>query len=143
MSPAFLSLLCIGVLTISWVFFIHRKCREHLFVAVAGVLVSTGGCLNFLVKSQNQWKMPVAPLNASDAFSIAASEQWRVMDGETHLNILGDWIYLGFVTLSIGDILMALGMTLYTLAYLLTLFPGVFGSLLCKYKKEQTLRPAS
>ncbi|MBW6463306.1 MAG: DUF5317 family protein [Bacillota bacterium] len=97
------------------VFIIMQKLQTGI------ILIGIGILLNLVVITANQGKMPVDTSRLPDnvAAELAAgtmSPFHTVSDEKTNLSLLGDWIpvwYKDNRLLSIGDILLALGVIIY------------------------------
>lgn len=95
------------VVIVAWTIWHWRRLR--------GVwVVSLGGALNVLVIAANGARMPVAHESAGSLDSRGTYGQYTLMDPQTNLNFLGDWIRLSPVAgaYSIGDVIIALGLAI-------------------------------
>lgn len=95
------------VVIVAWTIWHWRRLR--------GIwLVTAGGALNVLVIAANGARMPVAHEFAGSLNSRQTYGQYTLMGPNTNLNFLGDWIrlYPAPAVLSIGDVLIALGLAI-------------------------------
>jgi hypothetical protein len=76
--------------------------------------VTAGGLLNLVVIVANLGRMPVAADLAGPLLGRGHIGQYTLMGPDTHLNFLGDWIYIRPIpeAYSPGDLLIALGIAL-------------------------------
>lgn len=77
-------------------------------------LVAAGAALNVVVIVANNARMPVAPELAGAVLPRTNPGLYTLMDSQTNLNILGDWIKLGPIpeAYSVGDVLIALALAI-------------------------------
>ena len=77
-------------------------------------LLTAGAALNLLVIASNSGRMPVASELAGALARHGTLGQYTVMTSATHLNLLGDWIWLNPLpeAYSPGDVLIAVGLAI-------------------------------
>jgi hypothetical protein len=72
-------------------------------------LVSAGAALNLIVMVANGARMPVAAAAAKSLVQAGHSGQYTLMDANTNLAWLGDWIAVLGAVYSPGDVIVGLG----------------------------------
>lgn len=89
------------------------RLRLYAEACIGSAMTVAGTCLNRWVISANGGRMPVWPTLSrltgyyrDGAIEASADRVHMLMTEVTRLNILGDWIDVGFSVMSIGDILI-------------------------------------
>lgn len=80
---------------------------------LGSLMVAAGTALNRWVMSANEGRMPVLPTLSrltryyrDGSLEAAGDSVHMLMSGSTALNLLGDWIDVGFSIMSVGDLLI-------------------------------------
>jgi hypothetical protein len=88
-------------------------------------VIAAGALMNLVVIAANDFRMPVARAYAGGLLRVGQAGQYVVMDPDTRVPWLGDWIGIAggmFGVYSLGDVVIAVGVGVASFA--ITRFSG-------------------